>query len=195
MGYPHFSGDCVDFHDRVIDWGGGRSSDVVKPKGVVTLCGSTKFMDAFLAEQRRLTLEGFIVISVGLFGHDEVWLCKQCGFGEREGQHHNPEWAQSYHKFVPKIDLGTEDAPSETKLMLDNLHFRKIDLADRVHIINAQGYIGYSTGNELHYAYWRGRDITYMDPDSPADPSMFEHVYADGQRPCQRFGCGAARSL
>ena len=43
---------------------------------VITLCGSTRFKDQFLAEQKRLTLEGNIVISVGLFGHSgdsEVW--------------------------------------------------------------------------------------------------------------------------
>ena len=43
---------------------------------VITLCGSTRFKDQFLEEQKRLTLEGNIVISVGLFGHSgdyEVW--------------------------------------------------------------------------------------------------------------------------
>lgn len=43
---------------------------------VVTLCGSTRFKDAFMEVQKRLTLEGNIVISVGLFGHsgdNEVW--------------------------------------------------------------------------------------------------------------------------
>jgi len=43
---------------------------------VVTLCGSTRFKDEFLEAQKRLTLEGNVVISVGLFGHsgdDEVW--------------------------------------------------------------------------------------------------------------------------
>ena len=43
---------------------------------VITLCGSTKFKEQFLSEQKRLTLDGNIVISVGLFGHsgdDEVW--------------------------------------------------------------------------------------------------------------------------
>lgn len=43
---------------------------------VVTLCGSTRFKDAFLEAQKRLTLAGNIVISVGLFGHsgdDEAW--------------------------------------------------------------------------------------------------------------------------
>lgn len=36
---------------------------------VITLCGSTKFKDEFIEMQKRLTLEGNIVISVGLFGH------------------------------------------------------------------------------------------------------------------------------
>jgi hypothetical protein len=43
---------------------------------VITLCGSTKFKDQFLEVQKKLTLAGNIVISVGLFGHsgdDEVW--------------------------------------------------------------------------------------------------------------------------
>ena len=43
---------------------------------VITLCGSTRFKEAFLEAQKRLTLGGNIVISVGLFGHsgdEEVW--------------------------------------------------------------------------------------------------------------------------
>ena len=43
---------------------------------VVTLCGSTRFRDEFMKAQKDLTLKGYIVISVGLFGHSgdqEVW--------------------------------------------------------------------------------------------------------------------------
>lgn len=43
---------------------------------IITLCGSTRVKDAFVEAQKRLTLEGNIVISVGLFGHSgdgEVW--------------------------------------------------------------------------------------------------------------------------
>lgn len=173
MGYPHFSGDCADHHDRVIDWGGHRRIDPAKkPMGVVTLCGSTKFMDEFLAEQRRLTLDGYIVITVGLFGHME-------------------------NTYVPaSLDLGTDDEPSDLKLMLDNLHFRKIDLADRIHVINKDGYIGISTRNEIHYAAWRGRDITLMEPAHPFPASMLEHDYSDpNDRECTWFGCGAWDNL
>lgn len=64
---------------------------------VITLCGSTKFKDQFIAEQKRLTLEGNIVISVGLFGHsgdDEVWA---------EG---TKEMLDEIHK--AKIDMADE---------------------------------------------------------------------------------------
>ena len=43
---------------------------------VITLCESTRFKEEFMMAQKRLTLEGHIVISVGLFGHsgdEEVW--------------------------------------------------------------------------------------------------------------------------
>ena len=43
---------------------------------VITLCGSTRFKDAFIEALKRLTLEESIVISAGLFGHsgdNEVW--------------------------------------------------------------------------------------------------------------------------
>lgn len=43
---------------------------------VVTLCGSTRFKEQFLEAQKQLSLEGYIVFSVGLFGHsgdEEAW--------------------------------------------------------------------------------------------------------------------------
>lgn len=43
---------------------------------VITLCGSTKFKDKFLEVQKELTLQGNIILTVGLFGHsgdDIVW--------------------------------------------------------------------------------------------------------------------------
>lgn len=43
---------------------------------VITLCGSTRFKEEFMETQKRLSLAGNIVISVGLFGHsgdNEVW--------------------------------------------------------------------------------------------------------------------------
>ena len=97
---------------------------------VITLCGSTRFKEQFMAEQKRLTLEGSIVISVGLFGHsgdDEVWT---------EG----------------------------TKKMLDDMHKRKIDMADEIFVINVGGYIGSSTRSEIEYAKATGKPVAYLEP-------------------------------
>lgn len=57
-------------------WSRREGKNMVGKYKVITLCGSTRFKDAFLEAQKRLTLEGNIVISVGLFGHsgdEEVW--------------------------------------------------------------------------------------------------------------------------
>ena len=96
---------------------------------VITLCGSTRFKDAFLEAQKQLTLKGNIVISVGLFGHsgdNEVWT---------EG----------------------------TKEMLDDMHLRKIDMADEIYVINVDGYIGSSTRNEIEYAKRIGKGVRYLE--------------------------------
>ena len=103
---------------------------------VITLCGSTRFKDAFMEAQKRLTLEGNIVISVGLFGHggdNEVW----------EGM--------------------PEDTLTATKAMLDDMHKRKIDMADGIYVINVGGYIGSSTRSEIEYARAHGKEIRYLE--------------------------------
>ena len=99
---------------------------------VVTLCGSTRFKDEFMEAQKRLTLEECIVISVGLFGHsgdNEVW---------------------------ENMDEGTM---TRTKEMLDDMHKRKIDMADEIYVINVGGYIGSSTRSEIEYAKATGKVV------------------------------------
>ena len=103
---------------------------------VITLCVITRYKDAFMKAQKRLTLEGNIVISVGLFGHsgdDEVW----------EGM--------------------SEDTMSKTKEMLDEMHKRKIDMADEIFVINVGGYIGSSTRSEIEYAKATGKSVRYLE--------------------------------
>ena len=97
---------------------------------VVTLCGSTRFKEQFLEAQKRLTLDGNIVISVGLFGHS----------GDKE------VWTEG------------------TKEMLDDMHKRKIDMADSIFVINVGGYIGESTRSEIEYAQQNGKRIQYLEP-------------------------------
>lgn len=103
---------------------------------VITLCGSTRFKDAFLEAQKRLTLEENIVISVGLFGHSgdsEVW---------------------------ENMDEGTL---TKTKETLDDMHKRKIDMADEIFVINVGGYIGSSTKSEIEYAIATGKEVKYLE--------------------------------
>lgn len=80
-----------------------------------------------------------------------------------------------------KSDDGLE-ITSAQKEMLDELHLRKIDLADEVLIINKDGYIGDSTRRELLYALSLGKGVRFysgvinprenIDPDkSVLDPS------------------------
>ena len=38
---------------------------------IITLCGSTRFKEAFLKAQRDFTLAGYVVLTVGVFGHTE----------------------------------------------------------------------------------------------------------------------------
>lgn len=40
-------------------------------KGIITLCGSTKFKEQFEKVNRRLTWSGWVVLSVGSFHHSE----------------------------------------------------------------------------------------------------------------------------
>jgi len=51
----------------------------------------------------------------------------------------------------------------EEKLMLDELHKRKIDLSDEVLILNVGGYIGESTKGELDYAKEHSKEIRFLE--------------------------------
>ena len=93
---------------------------------VITLCGSTKFKEEFLNVQKQLTLEGNIVISVGLFGH------------------------------------SGDKITDEEKIMLDDMHKRKIDMADEIFVINVNNYIGSSTKSEIEYAKAHNKTIRYL---------------------------------
>ncbi len=55
----------------------------------------------------------------------------------------------------------------EQKTALDALHRRKIDLADRVLVVNPGGYIGESTRSEIAYAQATGKPVSFTDPVGP----------------------------
>ena len=100
---------------------------------VVCLCGSTRFMDAFNEAGWRKTLDGEIVLSVGI------------------------------SKYLPG-DHGAEWCGEDVAQALDELHKRKIDLADYVYVLNVGGYIGDSTRSEIEYARALNKRVDYLEP-------------------------------
>ena len=52
---------------------------------------------------------------------------------------------------------------SEIKLMLDDIHKRKIDMSDEIYVINKNGYIGESTKSEIGYAIKTGKRVNYLE--------------------------------
>lgn len=99
---------------------------------IICLCGSTRFMAAFHAAGWHYTLEGYIVLTVGVCKHAE--------------------------------DHGAEALGQGVADKLDELHLRKIDLADSVLVLNVGGYIGESTAKEIAYAVKTDKPIVYLEP-------------------------------
>ena len=70
---------------------------------------------------------------------------------------------------APGVFLRAEDheanelITNEQKIALGALHLRKIDLADRVLVVNPGGYIGESTSREIAYARANGKPIAFTD--------------------------------
>lgn len=123
----------------------------MKKYPVVSLCGSTRFKSEFEQVQKKLTLKGYIVISVGLFGHsgdEEVW------------------------------DGVDEDTKTCTKMMLDDMHKKKIDMADSIFVVNPGGYIGESTWSEICYAKMIDKGIETLEflPEREIEVMVHRHI-------------------
>jgi hypothetical protein len=103
---------------------------------IVCLCGSTRFWREFQRQSLAETLAGKIVLSIGAAsGTDDEH------FGN-----------------LPREEY------ERVKAMLDELHLRKIDLADEVLILNVGGYMGESTRRELAYAMTHDKAIRFLEP-------------------------------
>ncbi len=101
---------------------------------VVCLCGSTRFPQAFQEANLRETLAGRIVLSIGCNMRDD------------------------------EVFAGMpEDELREIKLRLDDLHKRKIDLADEILVLNVGGYIGDSTRSEIEYARAHSKRVRWLE--------------------------------
>jgi len=102
---------------------------------IVVLVGSTRFYSYFQRANYEETMAGNIVLSVGFYID---------ALDQAHGE-----------------DIG---CTIEQKKMLDELYFRKIDLADEVLVLNPGGYIGESARNEIEYAKKLHMPIRYLEP-------------------------------
>lgn len=103
---------------------------------VVTLCGSTRFESDFAAVNQRLTLEGCIVISLGMFSLPEL------------------------------ADGGEAADMTALRERLAQVHLQKIRMADEVYIIDPGGYLGESTRREIAHAESLGKPVRYLSRES-----------------------------
>lgn len=104
---------------------------------IVCLCGSTRFTEQMLIKQWELTKQGCIVVS---------W----CALPD------------SYFQGEDKTHIGDQEGVKE---IVDEVHLRKIDLADEVFILNVDGHIGESTRAELDYAREKGKVVCFLEPE------------------------------
>lgn len=104
---------------------------------IVCLCGSTKFYEEFQKANFRETMAGKIVLTVGFYPRAE------------------------FSKKAHGEDVGIT---AEEKIALDELHKRKIDLADEILVLNKNGYVGDSTKSEIDYAIRHSKSIRWLEP-------------------------------
>jgi len=111
-----------------------KKNETARPT-VVCICGSTRFYDAWQKAIYDETMKGNITLQVGFYHHADP------------------------------LSHGQEVGCSpEQKIMLDELHKRKIDLADEIFVLNVNGYIGDSTRSEIRYARDHGKLIRFLEP-------------------------------
>ena len=106
---------------------------------VITLCGSTRFEAEFAEVNQRLTMEGCVVISLGMFSLPDL----------------------------PDYDWTADS--SDLKGRLGGVHFQKIRMADEVYIVDPGGYVGESTRREIAYAESLGKPVRYLSRERLAE--------------------------
>lgn len=103
---------------------------------IICLCGSSRFISEIAVIAWGLEKDGNIVLGL--------------------------------HLLPPGYSPGVADHQAEAegvKEAMDELHLRKIDLADRVLICNVGGYVGNSTRREIAYAREQGVDVVFLEEE------------------------------
>lgn len=102
---------------------------------IICLCGSSRFVQEMAAIAWGFEKDGKITMGLHLLPE---------GYG------------------APADHLAEAEGVAE---QMDELHLRKIDLADRVFVVNIGGYIGDSTRREIGYATAAGKPVAYLEPE------------------------------
>lgn len=106
---------------------------------IVCICGSSRYVDIAAVKAWEFEKQGTMALS----------MC------------YLPEW---YHRETNKKDTSHYAEQEGVAHILDELHLRKIDLADEVFVVNVDGYIGDRTRAEIAYAEDKGIPVNYLVP-------------------------------
>lgn len=90
-----------------------------------------------------------------------VVLCGSVRFAAEHLAAHRRLSLEGRVVLLPALPGPGEDVPPADVEVLAALHLRKIDMADRVHVVDPGGYVGASTAAEVEYAQARGKQVTY----------------------------------
>ena len=110
-----------------------------RPK-VMCFCGSSRFTAQMAVLMWEFEKQGNICVGLHLMPN---------GYGEAMGH------GKEYHHGAELEGCAAQ---------MDELHKRKIDLADEVFVVNVGGYIGSSTRSEINYAEAHGKPVRYLEP-------------------------------
>ncbi len=90
-----------------------------------------------------------------------VTLCGSVRFAAEHLAAHRRLSLEGCVVLLPALPVAEPGEPLLPADLLGSLHRRKIDMSDRIHVVNPDGYVGPSTASEIEYAETNGKRVTY----------------------------------
>lgn len=119
----------------------------VNKREIICMCGSTRYADLMAVISWEFEKLGKIVLRVNYV----------------------PEWYGKYKGYAESAHMADQEG---LKKNLDELHFRKIDMCDKVFVCNYDNYIGESTRNEINYAISKNKPIEYITGENELSETL-----------------------
>lgn len=101
------------------------------------------------------------VASMRMHNAEVVTLCGSVRFAAEHLAAHRRLSLEGRVVLLPALPVAGDLSWAADVEVLAALHRRKIDMSDRVHIVNPGGYVGPATASEIAYAEENGKDVTY----------------------------------